>query len=280
MKSKQKILIGDVRDTISKIEDNSIQVMNTSPPYFNLRNYKGNTKQLGLEATANEFITNLADIFDLLKPKMKSTGTMWINLGDTIKNGEQMLIPERFAIEMVSRGYKLINQVVWYKPSAMPCSAKRRMGVDYEKLYLFALSDDYYFNMMKHPYKTATIKTIKTMPPIGGKKHTDASSSPNYTGNTPEYKEGANTRCVWSICPSRNKDKHFATQAPEISRRAILMGSKEGDLVCDVFHGLGTTMASALSNSRNYIGCELNKEYVEAGLKKWKLQAEIEGENR
>lgn len=265
-----KILIGDVRETYKQLETNSIQLINTSPPYYNLRNYSGKENQIGIEKTQEEYIEELVSLFNNLKPKLKSTATIWLNLGDSIVNGEQQLIPERVALEMIKSGFKLINQVVWYKRSCLPCSAKRRFGIDYEKLFLFSLNKDYKFTMMKQPFKTAQ---KGTMPPIGGKKHVEGKSSANYSGNTPEWQEGANTRCVWDICPSRNKEGHFATQPYEIARRAILMGTDEEDLVYDPFHGLGTTMKVAHDLNRNYIGSELTEKYVDAGLLKWNLKA-------
>jgi DNA modification methylase len=134
---------------------------------------------LGLEPNFNLYVKHLCDIFDLIKPKIKQTGSIFVNIGDTywgsgtqqeksmstgkylvdgfhsICNGiasrdksfdyprkSLCLVPDRFAIEMVNRGWVLRNENIWWKRNSMPSSAKDRFTVDYEKVFFFTKSND------------------------------------------------------------------------------------------------------------------------------------------
>lgn len=76
------IIIGDCRIEIPKLDDNSIDCIMTSPPYWGLRDY-GHSDQLGLESTPEEYLENMLHVFDLVKPKLKDVGNCFVNLGDT-----------------------------------------------------------------------------------------------------------------------------------------------------------------------------------------------------
>ena len=75
-------LIGDVENKIKELPDKSIQMCITSPPYYDLRNYEKNSKQLGLEKTSDEYIENLVNVFAEVHRVLKDNGTLWINIED------------------------------------------------------------------------------------------------------------------------------------------------------------------------------------------------------
>ena len=75
-------LQGDVFDNIKKLDDNSIDCVVTSPPYWGLRDY-GVPGQLGLEPTYQEHIKNIVKLFRAMKPKLKDSATIWLNYGDS-----------------------------------------------------------------------------------------------------------------------------------------------------------------------------------------------------
>jgi len=170
-----KIIQGDTLTVLKTLPPEIINMCVTSPPYWGLRDY-GVEGQLGLEKTFEEYLTKLCDIFDEVKRVLRKDGTCWVNLGDTYggsgnasghtedtKNlgyktsemgatkGNQkttkhlakslMLIPQRFAIEMVNRGWILRNTIIWHKPNCMPSSAKDRFTVDFEYFYFFTKSN-------------------------------------------------------------------------------------------------------------------------------------------
>jgi DNA modification methylase len=75
-------LQGDVFDNIKKLDDNTIDCVVTSPPYWGLRDY-GVDGQLGLEKTYQEHIQNIVELFRAMKPKLKDSATIWLNYGDS-----------------------------------------------------------------------------------------------------------------------------------------------------------------------------------------------------
>lgn len=136
---------------------------------------------LGLEPDINLFIKHLCDIYDLVKQKLKKSGTCWVNLGDTYGSGKGfdnkyfsdqeikkkssvigkqkclLLIPQRFAIEMTNRGWILRNVIIWQKPNCMPTSANDRFTVDFEYLYFFVKNKKYWFEQQRENSNTKYI---------------------------------------------------------------------------------------------------------------------------
>jgi DNA modification methylase len=78
-----EILQGDCIDSLKKLEDQSINTCITSPPYWGLRNYNDESKQLGMEDTPEEFVENLVNVFREVKRVLRDDGTVWLNLGDS-----------------------------------------------------------------------------------------------------------------------------------------------------------------------------------------------------
>ncbi len=161
-----KIMHGDANEKIKLLNDKSINCVVTSPPYFRLRDY-GHEKQLGIEETPEEFISNLCDLFDMIKPKLTDRGTIFVNLGDSYsgsnsistkgrrgfykdekdkimkrnkckaKRKSLIAIPAMFQIEMISRGWICRNKIIWNKTNAMPESVNDRFTNDYEEIFFF-----------------------------------------------------------------------------------------------------------------------------------------------
>jgi len=113
MTEKKDIIFNKTSEDMSDIQDESVDCIVTSPPYWALRDY-GVDGQLGLEKTFEEYINKLCDIFDEGKRVLKKEGTCWVNLGDSyLSNKSLCMIPQRFAIEMINRGWILRNTIIW-----------------------------------------------------------------------------------------------------------------------------------------------------------------------
>ena len=227
-----KLLIGDCREKLKDIPDESIDCVVTSPPYWGLRDYKtdhidfgdGFIGQLGLEPDPDLYIKHLSDIFDQVKRVLKPSGTCWVNLGDSYggsgkgygggdhgklgKHANDFLpkpsdnsiqdkclvqIPSRFALEMTARGWILRNEIIWHKPNCMPSSVTDRFTVDFEKVFFFVKSKRYYF---KQQYEQATAPPGNPGPfsKAGNADRNDTGRIyiPNESGNR-------NKRTVWTI---------------------------------------------------------------------------------
>lgn len=245
---------GDVLEVLKKFPDESVDCVITSPPYWGLRDY-GVDGQLGLEPTFEEYLEKLWEVFDEVYRILKPMGTLWVNLGDTYfsktkggggkagiqetnkgsyfnvvklkniyKEKSLCLIPERFAIGMIERGWILRNQIIWQKPNAMPESVKDRFTVDYEKIFFFVKQKKYYFEQQFEPNKTEIKLNVKWN---GNRQRNYVSGNSISEKNTlgvARNPKGRNKRTVWFIPTKPFRDAHFAVFPPEIPEICIKAG--------------------------------------------------------
>jgi DNA modification methylase len=298
-----KIINGNSLEVLKTIPDNSIDCCITSPPYWGLRDY-GHEEQLGSEKHFKDFVINLSNVFDEVQRVLKPTGTCFVNLGDTyagsgsgttknadtskyVENSKQVyvlpngtskasqfrgtamnkslcMIPERFAIEMIDRGWCLRNQIIWHKPNQMPSSAKDRFTVDFEKVFFFVKQPtDYYFEQQLEPYTEPLDRWAGQMVRGNYKTKTEQFAVQERDGRDMRPNpEGKNMRTVWSINTEPSTEAHFATYPQRLVERMLKAGCPENGIVLDPFFGSGTTGVYARKVNRNFVGIELNPEYV------------------
>ena len=220
--------------------------------------------ELGLEPTIELYVSHLLQIFDEVKRVLKKTGTCWVNMGDSynanyrggaipnewhkqkrskaevdfmgkdapdrcgIPAKSLCLIPERFALGMLERGWILRNNIIWFKPNPMPESAKDRFTGTYEYLYFFTKAQSYWFEQQfepalshdedgNHIWGARIDRTPGTC--LGttlGKGLTTRKPNPL----------GRNKRDVWEINtqPSPIRGVHFATFPEKLVETPILAG--------------------------------------------------------
>lgn len=262
-------LIGDVRDKIKELPDKSVQMCVTSPPYYDLRNYKENNKQIGLEQTPDDYIKELVKVFAEVNRVLKDNGTLWINIGNTyLKKHKQLaLVPQKLVIELQKWGWIVRQDIIWYKPNPMPESVKDRFTKSHEYIFLLSKKPTYKFNQIFDPIKRGTSKSERDYKKMkkgrltynglrkNKKKHLGQSF---VSGN---LKKGKNKRSVWEITTTAYKKAHFATFPIKLVENCIKAGSDKGDVVLDCFMGSGTTAMVAQNLFRKWIGIELNEDY-------------------
>ena len=308
------ILQGDSLTQLKILPDESIDCVMTSPPYWALRDY-GVEGQLGLEPTFEEYINKLCDIFDEIKRVLKKTGTCWVNLGDTyggskgggpdslerekedkswedkskkfitrppkanVPDKSLCLIPMRFAIEMVNRGWILRNNIIWHKRNCMPSSASDRFTVDFEYLFFFTKNKKYFFETQLEQLAELTKKDSRFGKELLLSKNIKKGYEESKQQNPKEIRqnyfskglqEGRNKRTVWTINPKPYKEAHFATYPEELCETPIKAGCPIEGIVLDPFFGSGTTGVVALKQQKKFIGIELNQKYIEIANKRLK----------
>ena len=275
-KIKNTIIQGDTLSVLKEFPNESVDMVMTSPPYWNLRDY-GEDKQLGLEYTTKEYIDSLYTIFEESKRVLKNEGTLWINIRDTyskgikrsgVKNKSLSMIPERLAIKMIDNGWILRNTIIWHKPNAMPDSCKNRFTMDYEYLYMFSKQEKYYFKTQYEPYTSVHGKDSNTI----SKKEKELLDTKmvrhggeGSTLNKPSMwnPKGRIKRTTWDINTKPFKGSHFAPYPEELIECPIDAGCPENGIVLDIFMGSGTTGVVAKKQNKNYIGIELNRDYID-----------------
>ena len=148
---------GDCMNILKTFTDNSVDCIITSPPYYNLRKYTNSEKEIGRETSVDEYVNNLTNIFLECKRVLKETGSIWINIDDVYIDKCLSCIPDRLKIKLCDNGLICRNEIIWYKPNAMPSSVKTRFNNDYEKFYFFTKDKDYYFETQYEEFKSKQI---------------------------------------------------------------------------------------------------------------------------
>jgi DNA modification methylase len=237
--------------------------------------------QIGLEETPEAYISKLLEVFTELYRVLKPSGTLWINIGDSywggkgysgssagiyqyerrkagksitracsnfggkgtirptdkkheyIKRKDLIGIPWMLAFALRNSGWYLRQDIIWHKPNPMPESVKDRCTKSHEYIFLLTKSDKYYFD-----YKAIQQNGM------------------------------SNKRDVWSVCTGTGKENHFASFPQTLIVDCIKAGCPEDGIIIDPFTGSGTTAVVARKMGRNYIGFELNPEYVKISNRK------------
>lgn len=280
------ILHGDALRLAASWPDTFVDCIVTSPPYWQQRDYRGSTIQVGLEATPAEYVRKLTDVFSQCRRILKSTGTLWLVIGDKYSSGEQLGLPWRVALSLIDDGWILRADCIWHKPNAMPSSTKSRPTVDHEYIFFFTKSKDYYYDAdaVREPHVTFTEKSRMR----GGRNHF------GIRGGTPEagknggstnlhngrwdqafHPLGRNKRTVWSIPLSKFREAHFAVFPELLVETCIRAGCPERGLVLDPFVGSGTVPVVARRLGREYLGIDCVQEYCEMARRRLKAARPI-----
>lgn len=260
MRTDAIVCIGDCRTNVAKLKTASVQCVVTSPPYHLQRSYGKDSAEMGRETTVSEYVSQLVSLFEVMKPKLKDIGSLWVNIGDTYANpiaagathgkgvgrsnqqifcaraqpvGFQpkslMGVPARFQIAMQDAGWMLRQDIIWSKPAPRPESVTDRFTRSHEYLFHFVKCGAYYFDI-------------------------EAAKEPGVT------QDERRKRSVWTIGTERGSN-HVAPYPVELVTPCILTTSRPGDTVIDPFHGSGTTGKVAQDHGRNYLGFELYGEF-------------------
>lgn len=295
-------------DTLKSMPDEVLDCVITSPPYWQLRDY-GYEGQWGLEPTYNEYLEHLWEMMDLIYKKLKPSGTVWINLGDTygtvsgglagkntfdpknpnatinvIKQPKTnhkclLLLPHRFAIGCIDRGWIVRNDIVWAKKNALPESVKDRFSKKHEYMFFMTKSPKYYFDLdsVKDNYLTkenrqngiVRNRAFKYDSKMNNKDiNPNAPSLENIDENEAykpldRKKNPGDVSDFWDINTKPSKEKHYATYNSELIKKPIIAGCPPNGIIYDPFMGTGSTAESALEYGRLFIGSEMSEKYCE-----------------
>ncbi|EAQ82207.1 DNA-methyltransferase [Blastopirellula marina] len=275
---------GDATVVLADWPDEFIDVVVTSPPYFQQRDYQGED-QIGLEKTPAEYIDRLVALFAQVRRTLKPTGSIWVVLGDKYVSGELLGMPWRFALAMKDAGWILRSDVIWQKPNAMPSSVKTRPTTDHEYVFFFSKSKDYYYDAdaIREPHVTFSENSRMK----GGRRHF------HQRGGTPEagknggssnlhdarwdqafHPQGRNKRTVWSISLSKFREAHFAVFPEKLVETCLLATCPAEGVALDPFMGSGTVGVVARKLGRHYLGVDQSAEYCEMARKR--LEQDVE----
>ena len=288
---------GDALTVMRAMQAESIDCIVTSPPYYRLRDY-GCEGQLGLEESPEEYIDKLREIFAEARRVLKDEGTLWLNLGDGYygsgkgastnrKSAEGTLqgtnkgtvncpkvsprgvrgrvknlmgIPWKAAFALQDDGWNLRQDIIWHKPNSMPESVTDRCTRCHEYIFLFSKNLKYYFDAdsIKEKANTYDMKfrdrTNARLNSVLGRRKIQGLERGDY--------EFRNKRDVWTVNNTHYTGAHYAVFPKELVRPCIRAGCPEGGTVLDPFCGSGTVGLVCKEESRNFVGIDINPEYV------------------
>lgn len=248
MKTTHQIIFGDSRRML-EVEDASVHLVVTSPPYWQLKDY-GSADQIGFNDSYEAYINNLnlvwKECFRVLHPGCR----MLVNIGDqfarSVYYGRYKIIPIRTEIIKFCEilGFDYMGAIIWQKKTTMnttggatvmgsfPFPRNGIIEIDYEFILIFKKPG-------KGPKVSREIKEQSRIPKEKWKAY--------FSGH-------------WYINAAR-QDNHIAMFPVELPKRAIEMFTFVGETVLDPFLGSGTTTLAAMLTQRNSIGYELNREF-------------------
>jgi len=319
-----KIIQGDNLEIQKKIPNNSIDLIITSPPYFQQRDYGNGKNEIGKEKAEKEYLNNLLNVFHECVRITKDTGTIVFNLGDKYKNGGLQLIPYKFAIQVLEKeNVFLVNNIIWNKLNPTPRQDKRKLVQATEPFFVFAKTKKYKFKMDDYLKHLDILNKKQSRATNGiGKKYFDLIENSDLTDIEKEtakreLKNAINLVLKGDISSFRMKIRgihklayggqaggrnnqinnngftiikitgnklkkdiiespventkdisHIAVYPLYIIQELIKLLTDEEDVVLDPFNGSGTTCVAAKILHRNYIGIEINPEYVKLAEKR------------
>ena len=283
---KFRILNGNIEE-IELPEDLQIDTIFTSPPYYQLVKYGDDPNELGWEKTPDEYVKRLADI--LMKPydQLKDTGSMFVNLGESYKNGKCMAITERLTIELISRGVNFVDRLIWKKDGNKPYSNKvKRLNPGYETILHFSKSRNYHYEQ----FKIASDKKLKVS--RGCKEKGSNKKSFHIPNNYKQFRslltenEVSNVLTV-QINKSRTKhvdgeEEHPATFSSNLPVIPLLSSTPKNkdSVVFDPFMGSGSCGVTAVMLGFNFVGVELYDKNIKTAARVLNETLEIYDENQ
>jgi len=253
-----KIYCGDNLTLIKQLEDASIDLTVTSPPYDNLRTYNGFTWDF--EGLAKE----------LYRVTKDGGVVVWV-VGDATVNGSETGTSFRQALYFMECGFNLHDTMIYFKQNPIPLT-HNRYEQSFEYMFIFSKGKPKTFNpILVKCVSSGNYKNRRK----SGRVAEAAMRDRNENTLTKETKIKNNV-FVYEIGSFKNETGTHPAPFPEkLAEDHIISWSNPGDIVLDPFMGSGTTAKMALKNERQFIGFEISQEYVDicnSKIKQWKEQ--------
>jgi site-specific DNA-methyltransferase (adenine-specific)/site-specific DNA-methyltransferase (cytosine-N4-specific) len=260
----KNIYQGDSIDLFKGLKDNSVDLVITSPPYSSLKNYISNN---GIPP--DEYVDWFLPYCKEIERVLKNTGSFILNINDKVESRFR----HPYVYDLISSIHKetelkMFERLFWNKKKSLP--NKSRFGDRVEYLFWFAKSDKFKFfiDEMRTEYSESSIKRMKK--PLKKRFAREPGDENKGYKNWSPNEKGALPTTLVSISSETKRiaEKHVAVYPVELVEYFIKGSTDIGDLVLDPFIGVGTTAVACDNLSRNWIGFELEQEYIDIANKR------------
>jgi len=258
-------------ESMDELEDESVQLIITSPPFWNLRDY-GLDNEIGKEDSLEEYLDRIMVVMKECHRVLKNDGTFFMSMGDKWTDGSLMMSQHRLAIRMTDElGFKLRNNLIWAKTNPKPESVKNRFMHGHEDIFFFTKSNDYQIDLdvLRVPYKESHIKLSlqpkhhlrndenRIYPTTANIKDSRGKIPNDYDWQTTIIEQHRN-----EAPPYDNDLKHNATFPYHLINRFTLACLKPSQIGLDPFCGSGTSLLSFIDSGGYGVGYETQSKYV------------------
>ena len=237
---------GDAATVMQRIEDESIDCIVTTPPYWRRRTQGTESiTATSKEDFANELLQTMAQAWRVLKPQ----GSLWLNMGDDTTDGFVQGIPWRVVLQMIdNQGWQLVNEVVWNKTTTSPQGSQDHLRKVHEFMFHLVKSDDFYYN------DEALRRTFALIMRHEGKDRGKPAKGKQHQGLVPSD--------VWTIGVQRSGIAHYCVAPDTLYRLPLVATCPRDGIVLDPYCGTGTACKIAYEMNLRSIGIDINAEYI------------------
>lgn len=273
-----KVIQGDSLEVANELEEDSIQCLMTSPPYYNFREYDQNPQEnkripLGNEPDLDSYINALVEIFARYKSKMKQTSSIFINIMDKVHKGKNQRIPSKICDKMEEFGFENIQTIMWFKNNPQYSANQKVAQPSCEYILHFTKSViDYYWNKSWSDELNSTEFISDVLYGENGEyplirnlilPFKTSFEEDNFVVPALISTNVINNHSLNKLLEKKGfKLSHSALYSYEVPMLCILPSTKNGDVCLDIFSGLGTTGIVAYATNRSYVGIENSKIYA------------------
>lgn len=260
MNDGTNILLGDCRDLLKEIPDDSIDLIFTSPPYADQR--KNTYGGIHPDEYVEWFLPISVELLRILKP----SGTFILNIKEKVSDGERNTYVIELILEMRKQGWFWTEEFIWHKKNSFPGKWSNRFRDSWERLLQFNKQKQ--FNMYQDAVRVPVGKWARTrLKNLSDtdRKRDNAKNGSNFGKNVSNWlgRETVYPTNVVHLPTECNNKNHSAAFPKELPEWFIKLFTVESDTVLDPFAGSGTTVVVAKQMGRNSIGIEIVPEYVE-----------------
>lgn len=244
---------GDAALVMQHIEDESIDCIITTPPYWRRRNQ--GTESI-TATSADQFINQILQVMGEAHRVLKPQGSLWINMGDDTTDGFVQGIPWRIVLAMIDQqGWHLVNEVVWNKITTSPQGSHDHLRKVHEFLFHLVKNDDFYYNDVELRRACAIILRNDDK---------GRSKSPRVKEQylQPDNVQGIVPGDVWTIGVQRSGIAHYCVAPDTLYRLPIIATCPRDGIVLDPYCGTGTACKIAYELNLRSIGIDINADYI------------------